>query len=130
MKNLFPIPAPGLADRRQSFASFFLKFTKTLLACLDGRRSIDGFEISRDFLALFPAYEFEAVARHVNQAELNVCMRKDRSDGVREALEAVHAGDENIVHASIFEFRDHQEPELGTFSLGNLHQAIPSLNAD
>ena len=67
----------------------------------------------------FDIHELEAVTHHVHQAELDIGMRKDRCDGIRKALEAVHADNEDVVHSTVLEFRDHLEPELGTFGLGD-----------
>lgn len=95
---LRPVPAPGLADWCQRLTPFFLKFTKPLFSGLDGRRSVDGLHINRDFLALLPAYEFETVAHHVHQTELlYVRMREGRRNCVRKALEPVHAGNEDML---------------------------------
>ena len=46
-------------------------------------------------------------------------MREDSCDGIWKALEAVHADNEDVIHSTVLEFRDHLESELGTFGLGD-----------
>ena len=46
-------------------------------------------------------------------------MREYRRNGIRKALEAFNADNEDVVHSTVLEFRDHLEPELGAFSLGD-----------
>ena len=55
----------------------------------------------------------------MHQAELDMGMREDRCNGIRKALEAVHADNEFIVHSTVLEFRDHLEPEFDTFGMGD-----------
>ena len=40
----------------------------------------------------------------MDNAELDLCLWKDAGDGLGEALEAVDTGDEDIVHAPVFQF--------------------------
>ncbi|GAB3098180.1 hypothetical protein GCM10027217_15130 [Pseudomaricurvus hydrocarbonicus] len=56
-----------------------------------------------------------------NYAELNLRLWVNRADNVREVLELVHTGDQNILHAAILELNEHAQPELGTLILGEPH---------
>ena len=38
-------------------------------------------------------------------------------NGIGESLQAVHAGDEGVLHATVLEFGHHLQPELRAFSL-------------
>lgn len=55
----------------------------------------------------------------MDDTELNSSARIDRLDGLREALQPVHAGDEDVLHASILQFSHHLQPELGALGLGD-----------
>ncbi|MNE31938.1 hypothetical protein D3C80_1255290 [compost metagenome] len=55
----------------------------------------------------------------MHDTQLNDGFRVDRFNGLREALEAVHAGDEDVLHATILEFGHHLQPEFGAFGLGD-----------
>jgi hypothetical protein len=43
----------------------------------------------------------------------------DSLNGLRKSLQAIDAGNEDILNASIFQLRDHLQPELRAFRLGN-----------
>lgn len=50
-----------------------------------------------------------------------VTLRVDGINRFREAFQAVHAGDKDIVQAAIFQFRQYIQPELCTFIFGQPH---------
>jgi hypothetical protein len=43
------------------------------------------------------------------------------TDCIREAFQAIHTGDEDIVQTAVFKFSQHIEPELRPFILGQPH---------
>ena len=46
-------------------------------------------------------------------------LREHGFNRLRKALEAVHAGNEDILHAAVLEFGDDLQPELGPLGLGH-----------
>jgi hypothetical protein len=56
----------------------------------------------------------------MDNAKLNLSFRKDGFNCFRKAFQAVHAGDENILDASVFQFGDDLHPELRAFRVGCL----------
>lgn len=55
----------------------------------------------------------------MDQAELHSGLGKHGLNGIREALQAVHAGDKDVLNATVSKFGDNLQPELGAFSLGH-----------
>ncbi|OIZ76090.1 hypothetical protein BM756_00760 [Escherichia coli] len=53
--------------------------------------------------------------------QLDLRLRVDGINRFREAFQAVHAGDKDIVQAAIFQFRQYIQPELCTFIFGQPH---------
>ena len=62
-----------------------------------------------------------AVAYYVYYAQLDLRLRADGINRFREAFQAVHAGDKDIVQTAIFQFRQYIQPELCTFIFGQPH---------
>ncbi len=52
----------------------------------------------------------------MNNAALHLCLGKDRMDGVREAVETINTGEENVLHASSLQVRNDAQPEVGAFA--------------
>lgn len=55
----------------------------------------------------------------MNDSQLNGGVGIDGFNGLRKALQAIDAGNEDVLHTPVFKFRDDLLPELGTFRLGN-----------
>lgn len=51
----------------------------------------------------------------MDDAQLHFGLRKGGLDGFRKAFQPIHARDENIAHAAIFEVGQHGQPELCSF---------------
>ena len=52
------------------------------------------------------------MTHQMDNAKLNLSLWVDRLDRFREAFQTIYAGNENILHAAILEFRDDLHPEL------------------
>lgn len=74
---------------------FGFKFVEPLFSQLGGGRGVNQLEVSRHFPLPFPRYEVQTVAHHVHDAQLNDGFWVNRFNRLREAFEAVHAGDED-----------------------------------
>ena len=57
----------------------------------------------------------------MNDAELDLRLRVSCTDGIREAFEPIHAGDENVLHTAILELCQDAQSELGALVLGEPH---------
>ena len=57
----------------------------------------------------------------MDNAQLDLCLREGRVDGIGDALEPVHAADQNIIHTAILKLSEDAQPELGAFVLGEPH---------
>src|SRR5512136_1983301 len=84
-------------------------------------RLVDRLQVFGHLFTLFPGHVIQAVAHHVDDTELNLGFRKNRLDCLGKTLEAVHAGDEDILHAPVFQLGYHLKPELRAFVLGGPH---------
>src|SRR5690606_20867844 len=56
----------------------------------------------------------------VYDAELHTGLRENGCDGLREALQAIDTGDEDIFHTTLLQVGQHRKPELGAFTLGEV----------
>src|SRR5690606_32148527 len=54
-------------------------------------------------------------AHLVDDTELDLGVGVDRVDRLGEALQAIHAGDQDVLHAPVLQLRQHIEPELRAF---------------
>ena len=55
----------------------------------------------------------------MHDAGLDRGLGKSRVDGVREAFEAVHDGDQDVLNAPVSQVVHHREPEFGSFIGGD-----------
>jgi hypothetical protein len=70
------------------------------LVGVDG--GVDGAQVARDLLAVLFGDEAHGVADQVHDARLNPRVGEDGLDGLGEALEAVDAGDQDVLDAALF----------------------------
>jgi hypothetical protein len=82
------------------------------LGLLPRGRPAAGLQIHRHLFSFFPTHIVQAGPRHVHDAQLHRGLRIYRLDRLREALETVHAGDEDIFQAAVLQLRQHLQPEL------------------
>jgi hypothetical protein len=74
---------------------------------------VNSFQIAGDAFLVLPGDVAQTFAHHVNPAQLNPCVRTLDCDRIGEAFEAIHLGNQYVLHASAFEFGENGEPELG-----------------
>jgi hypothetical protein len=82
---------------------------------------VDRLQISGDLLALAPRHVLQAVAQEMDNACLDGCLGGDRLDRLGEALEAVHAADQDASDAAMLELGQHLHPELGALRFLKAH---------
>ena len=80
---------------------------------------VDLFQIGGHGPALLPGYIAQAVADHVDDAQLDLGLREGGFDGLGKAAEAIDTGDEEIFDAAVFQLIEHAQPEFGAFTLGD-----------
>jgi len=56
-----------------------------------------------DLLAIFPAAEVQGMANQMHDTGLHRGIREGCVDGIREALEPVNDGDQDVLQPSVFE---------------------------
>ena len=88
-----PVAAPGLTYWFILFISFILELREPRLSFVGGEGVVDQLQIGGHSLLRFPGHEVQAVAHHVDNAELNSGLRVDRLDGVRKAIQAARLGE-------------------------------------
>lgn len=57
----------------------------------------------------------------MDDAQLDMGLREDAVYRIREALKAVHAGYQDVLEVTVFQFRQHTQPELYAFVFGQPH---------
>jgi len=100
-------------------APFGLEISQGLLGLDVIGGLINPFEILGDVLAILPAAEVQRMAHQMHDARLDSRVGKGRVDGVREALEAINDGDQDVFDAPVAQIVHHREPELGPLIIGD-----------
>ena len=49
-------------------------------------------------------------------AQLDLCFREGRTDGIRETLEAIDTGYQDVLQPPVLKIGQYLEPEIGTFT--------------
>jgi len=98
-----------------------LKLLQVNLGLLNRWGLVDGFQVGCNLFALLPRNVVQAVAHHMDDAELNLGVRKDGLDGFGKTLEPIDTSDEDIFHAPVLQFVYNLQPELGSLGLGGSH---------
>ena len=80
--------------------------------CLLSRALVNAFEISGNSFVVFPRDIFHRITHHVDNTQVDLCCLECRVNRIRETLEAIHAGNQDIFHAAILELREDIKPEL------------------
>lgn len=109
---MFPVVPPQRRDGRIFLTPCFLERVQSVFGGAFRWRGVDGLKAFGDAFVVLPRHIFQAVADHVNDAQLDLRFRKDPTYRVGQALETVAAGDKNILDAAISKFGDNGQPEL------------------
>src|SRR5665213_224926 len=100
--DALPVAAPRGRDRRKALRVLGFKRVELREARLLGGRRVDVAQLGADRLSLRPTDEAHRVTNHVHDARLHDRLREHGLDGLRETLETVAAGDEDVLNASVF----------------------------
>lgn len=73
-----------------------------------------------DFVVL-PGHVFQAVTHHMDDVQLDMDLRVNAVYHVRESLQTVHTGDQDVLKATVFQLSQHAQPELCAFIFGQPH---------
>lgn len=79
-----------------------------------------------------PGHVFQTVTHHMDDALLDMGLREYTVYRIREALQTVHTGNQDVLKATVFHLCKHAQPELCTFIFGQLHaqQLFPAFSVD
>ncbi len=99
---------------------------------LFGRGLIDRLQTAGDGFVILPRHVFQAVTHHMDDAQLDMDLREDAVYRIREALQTVHTGNQDVLKATVFQLRQHAQPELCAFIFGQPHaqQLFPAFGVD
>src|SRR5690625_1665670 len=111
----FPVSLPASADRGKPRVVALAKVLKGHLCGFGRRGVVDVFQLLSDLFALFPANISEAVAQHVNDAQLDLRLRKNRLNRLRQADKAVDTADQDVRYPAIFQLGKDVQPEARPF---------------
>lgn len=100
--EIFPVRPPAFADLR----IFIVPGTRERIQrhqrgflC---RSLIHRFQSASDGFVILPRHVFQAVAHHMDDAQLDVRLRINAVYRIREALQPVHAGNQDILKTPVF----------------------------
>src|SRR5271155_1684148 len=113
--HALPVPPPQSADRRIAFVPLGGERSQLPLRLVDGGRPVDRFQLLRHTLAFLPVHVVQTSPHQMHDAQLYRGLRIDRLDGLREALQSVHTGDEDILQTPVLQLGQHLQPELRPF---------------
>lgn len=119
--NIRPVCPPAATYLRVPCIPFLPERIQRLQRAFFRGCAVNLFQITGYRFIVLPRHESHAVAYHMYYAQLELRLRGDGINRFREAFQAVHAGDKDIVQAAIFQFRQYIQPELCTFIFGQPH---------
>ncbi len=124
-----PVVAPALDDNGIGLAPLGIKSVKRLFRGVFVDRLIDKLQVFHELFLILAGNVFDGVANLMHYAQLHGRFRKDARDGIRKALEAIHAGDKNVLNATLLKVAKDAQPEVGALALGDIHpqQFFPPL---
>lgn len=114
-----PVPAglPGLADLGITAVPRPGEGLQGGLSGLHRRGSVDLLQIVKESLAVFKRDVLQGLPDHVDDGQLDLDLRVERFNGLRETRQPVHAGQEDILDPPVLELGQHLEPKLGPLGL-------------
>ena len=111
--HLVPSAPPARCDRRiPSCQIAFLELSQSQFCSIGIHRRVDRLESSRDCFAVFVAGEIHGMAQQMDDTGLNPRLGKGSLDGLREALQPIHDGDEDVLDAPVAQVAENLGPEL------------------
>ena len=127
---VLPGVQPRLGDDREPLAPLLVESLKHLLGGVSVHGRVDRLQIAGDLLALLAGHVLQAMAQEVNDAGLHGGLGEDRLDRLGEALEPVHAADQDVLDAALLELGEHLHPELGALGVLEPHPEHVTLALD
>lgn len=112
------MPAPHQTDGRELGLPLFAKGIELGFGIIDGCGLIDSFEIGGYHFAVLPGDKVQAVAHHMNDAQLDLRFRKNALNHVREAGQTIDTGDQDVGYTAVAQLGQHLQPKLGALGLG------------
>ena len=110
-----PLVAPRGDDQGIFVAPFRLQLIQRSLDRIERGGLVHALEIGYEGFLVPGGDVLHRVADWVDNAMLDLGVGVDALDGFGKALEAVHAGDQDILRAPIVEVSEHAEPVMRTF---------------
>ncbi len=98
---------PAFADLRIFIVPGFRERIHRHQCRLFGRGLIDHLPAAGDGFVVFPGYVFQAVTHHMDNAQLDMGLREDAVYRIREALQTIHTGNQDVLNAPGFQLRQH-----------------------
>ena len=98
-----PVFIPGFQDIRVLLIPLFAEFFLGIFSIVKVHSTVDFLQISADSLAVFVRHKLAAVANLMDYAKLIFCLRENRVYRITKPREVIVAGNENILHAAVFE---------------------------
>ena len=95
--HFLPCPPPGRGDGGVFPSPFFFESIQFCGGLFGGRCAINLAQISGHNLAIFPGAEVQRMADKMHDAGLHSGLWKGRCDRLREALQAVHNSDQDVL---------------------------------
>ncbi len=97
-----PILVPALHGVGIAALPFFGNTVESFQSSFLSRRMIDRFQVVGELFLVLPADVFKRISHLMNDAALELCLRKRRIDGFFYACKSISANDQNILYATIF----------------------------
>ncbi len=101
---------PAFADLRL----FVVPLARERIQRYQRRCLINHLQSAGDGFVVLPGHVFQTVTHHMDDAQLDMGLRVDAVYRIREAFQAVHAGNQDTLKTTIFQLRQHTQPELCT----------------
>ena len=110
-----PFTAPGPNHHRVFVAPFGFQFIQGDLCGVEGGSLVNAFQVAHEGFLIFGRNVLHGVADLVDDAVLNLGVGVDGFDGLREAFQAIHAGNQNVFYTPVVQIGQHRQPVMSTF---------------
>ncbi len=85
---------------------------------INAASSVNRLQTTGDRLVVFPGHVFQAATYHMDDALLDMGLRIDAVYRIRKVFQAVHTGNQDVLKTTIFQLRQHIQPECCAFIFG------------